>query len=48
MFQGTIFVPIKALMVGKEMVPETSEIFNQLTWLIAREDFINWQMLFII
>jgi hypothetical protein len=24
-----------------EMVPEMSVIFNQLTWLIAQEDFIN-------
>jgi hypothetical protein len=29
------------LMMGTELVPETSVIFNQLTRLIAREDFIN-------
>jgi hypothetical protein len=28
-------------MMGTEMVPEKSVIFNQLTWLIAQEDFIN-------
>jgi hypothetical protein len=28
------------LMTGMELVPETS-IFNELTWLIAQEDFIN-------
>jgi hypothetical protein len=28
------------LMMGMELVLETS-IFNELTWLIAREDFIN-------
>jgi hypothetical protein len=28
------------LMIGTELVPGTL-IFNQLTWLIAREDFIN-------
>jgi hypothetical protein len=28
-------------MMGIEMVPETLVIFNQLTWLIPREDFIN-------
>jgi hypothetical protein len=32
---------ITALMMGTEKVPETSVIFNQLTRLIAREDFIN-------
>jgi hypothetical protein len=32
---------IAALMMGTEMVPETSVIFNQLTWLIAQEYFIN-------
>jgi hypothetical protein len=29
------------LMMGTEMVPETSIIFKQTTWLIAREDFFN-------
>jgi hypothetical protein len=29
------------LMMGTEMVPETSAIFNQLTRLIGREYFIN-------
>jgi hypothetical protein len=28
-------------MMGTEMVSETSVIFNQLTRLIAREDFMN-------
>jgi hypothetical protein len=32
---------ISALMMGTEMVPETSVIFNQLTRLTAWEDFIN-------
>jgi hypothetical protein len=32
---------ITALIMGTEMVPETSAIFNQLTRLIVREDFIN-------
>jgi len=32
---------IRALMMGTEMVPETSAVFNELTWLIAREDFTN-------
>jgi hypothetical protein len=26
--------------MGTEMVPEMSVIFKQLTWLVAREDFI--------
>jgi hypothetical protein len=30
-----------ALMMGTEMVSETSVIFNQMTWLIARDYFIN-------
>lgn len=29
------------LMMGMKLVPETST-FNQMTWLIAQEDFINW------
>jgi hypothetical protein len=29
-------------MMGTELVPETSVIFNLLTLLIAREDFINF------
>jgi hypothetical protein len=29
-------------MMGTEKVLETSVIFNQLTWLIAREDFVNF------
>jgi hypothetical protein len=42
---GTISVPIIiALMMGTEMIPETSVIFNQLRWLIAREDFIGVEM----
>jgi hypothetical protein len=28
-------------MIGADMVPETSVTFSQLTWLVAREDFIN-------
>jgi hypothetical protein len=32
---------ITALMMGTEIVPETLVIFNQVTWLIAQEDFIN-------
>jgi hypothetical protein len=28
-------------MMGTEMVPETSVIFNQLKWLTAQEDFMN-------
>jgi hypothetical protein len=32
------------LMMGMELVSETS-IFNQLTWLIAQEDFINTVLL---
>jgi hypothetical protein len=31
----------QTLMMGTEMVRENSIIFNQLTWLIAREYFIN-------
>jgi hypothetical protein len=30
------------MMMGKEMVRETSVIFNCLTWLIAEEDFFNF------
>jgi hypothetical protein len=29
-------------MMGTEMVPETSVMFNQLARLIAQEDFINF------
>jgi hypothetical protein len=32
----------QTLMIGTEIVPETSVIFNQLTRLITREDFINF------
>lgn len=32
---------ITAQMIGADMVPETSVTFSQLTWLVAREDFIN-------
>jgi hypothetical protein len=32
---------ITALMMGTEMVPETFVVFNELTHLIVREDFIN-------
>jgi hypothetical protein len=28
-------------MMGTEMVLQTSVIFNQLTWLVGRENFIN-------
>jgi hypothetical protein len=28
-------------MMGTEMIPEKPVIFNQVTWLIAQEDFIN-------
>jgi hypothetical protein len=38
---GIISVHVIAMMMGAEMVPETSVIFKQLTWMIAREDFIN-------
>jgi hypothetical protein len=39
---GTIFVPHhQALMMGTEMVPETSVIFNQLMRRTAREDYID-------
>jgi hypothetical protein len=38
---GTISVSITAVLMGTDMVPETSVIFNQLTRLVAREDFIN-------
>jgi hypothetical protein len=31
----------QTLMMGTEMVPETSVIFKQLTRLITREDFIK-------
>jgi hypothetical protein len=34
-------IPTTALMMGTEMVPETSAIFNQLAFLMAGEDFIN-------
>jgi hypothetical protein len=37
---------ITALMMGTEMVPEKSVIFNQLTRLVAREDFIDNMKLF--
>jgi hypothetical protein len=40
-FQGQAPSPSSGfLMMGMELVPETS-IFNKLTWLIAREDFID-------
>jgi hypothetical protein len=43
MMTGNEVVPEdQTLMMGTEMVPETSVIFNQLTWLIAREDYINF------
>jgi hypothetical protein len=32
------------LMMGTEMVPEMSVMFNQLTWLVAQEDFINGKL----
>jgi hypothetical protein len=32
----------KTLMMGTEVVPEISVIFNQLEWLIAQEDFISF------
>jgi hypothetical protein len=28
-------------MMGKEMIPEMSAVFNKLIWLIAQDDFIN-------
>jgi hypothetical protein len=28
------------LMMGTDMVPETSENFNHVTWLMVREDFV--------
>jgi hypothetical protein len=31
----------QTLMMGTQMVPQMSVIFNQLTWLIAKENFIN-------
>jgi hypothetical protein len=34
------FMSYQTLMMGTEMVPEMSVIFNQLAWLIAWEDFI--------
>jgi hypothetical protein len=43
--QNTIFTLRKlhqTLMMGTQMVPETSVIFNQLTQLVAREDLINF------
>jgi hypothetical protein len=33
----------RAVIWGTEMVPETSILFNQLTWLIAREDLIDFE-----
>jgi hypothetical protein len=33
--------PSQTLMMGTEMVPEISVIFNQSTWLSARQDFIT-------
>jgi hypothetical protein len=42
---GTVSVPIItaiiALMMGTETVPETLD-FNELTWLSAQEEFINF------
>jgi hypothetical protein len=32
---------ITSLVMGTEMVPETLVIFNQLAWLIAREEFVD-------
>jgi hypothetical protein len=32
---------IKSVMMGTELVPKTFENINHLTWLMAREDFIN-------
>jgi hypothetical protein len=37
--------PHKTLIFGTEIVPETFVIFNQLTWLIARENIINYKKL---
>jgi hypothetical protein len=37
----TISVPMNRVMVGAEMVPETSPIFNLLPPLMDKEDFIN-------
>jgi hypothetical protein len=38
---------IMALMMGTEMVPETSVMFNQLTWMIVRENVVNLFMGFL-
>lgn len=42
LIMGTEMVPerYENLIMG-DITPETSVIFNQLTWLIAREDFLN-------
>jgi hypothetical protein len=37
----SIWKLIKRHKIGTEMVPETSLIFNQSTWLVVIEDFIN-------
>jgi hypothetical protein len=39
---GIISLPLMAVMIGTEMVPEMFMVFNELTWLIAYEDFINY------
>jgi hypothetical protein len=40
---GTIYVSIiRDMMIGTEMVPETSVVFYQLARLIASEDFIKF------
>jgi hypothetical protein len=33
--------PIITLVLVTEIVPQTSVIFNLVTWLLARDDFIN-------
>jgi hypothetical protein len=39
---GTVWIRsyIRALMIGTEMVPETSVIFNQMLRFLAVEDFV--------
>jgi hypothetical protein len=42
--QGLNLMSHQTLMMGTAMVPETSVIFNQLTMLMAREDFIDYKI----
>jgi hypothetical protein len=41
-WDGLNLMSHQTLMMGTDTVPETSVIFNQLTQLIAQEDFINF------